>query len=76
MSADHQKKLKTSYWLKLGFLFSIGLFCFTVAPKISKDLLTTNQIIMYVLAYLVAGAAYGLVSKKVYLRAHERDKNK
>ena len=76
MSADHQKKLKTSYWLKLGFLFSIGLFCFTVAPKISKDLLTINQIIMYVLAYLVAGAAYGLVSKKVYLRAHERDKNK
>ena len=76
MSADHQKKLKTSYWLKLGFLFSIGLFCFTVAPKIAKDLLTTNQIVMYVLAYLLAGAAYGLVSKKVYLRAHERDKNK
>ncbi|PWQ95516.1 hypothetical protein [Leucothrix arctica] len=76
MSADHQKKLKTSYWLKLGFLFSIGLFCFTVAPKIAKDQLTTNQIAMYVLAYLVAGAAYGLVSKKVYLRAHERDNNK
>jgi hypothetical protein len=76
MSADHQKKLQTSYWLKLGFLFSIGLFCFTVAPKIADDLLSTSQIILYAMAYIIAGAAYGLVLKKVYLRAHERDKNK
>ena len=76
MSEEHQKKLKTSYWLKLGFLFSIGLFCFTVAPKIAENQLTAGQIAMYAIAYIVAGAAYGLVSKKVYLRAYERDKNK
>ena len=76
MSADHEKKLTTAYWLKLGFLFSIGLFCFTVAPKIANDQLTTGQIIMYIITYIIAGAAYGLVSKKVYVRSHERDRNK
>ena len=76
MSANHEKKKTKGYWLKLGTLFSIGLFLLTVAPKIEDGQLSASQIFLYAVAYLAAGLAYGLVSRRVYLKAYERGQHK